>query len=113
MGDGWTKLPEETMTTLPREAATSNLSISSSQFSMAVKALSLLVRVDGLVDDIVVDSATQPTAVLLSLLELPQTSEVRFCHLSQMLCRSSCSNYLLTIVSLCRHFIWDVIFCRF
>lgn len=77
MGVGWSKLPEETMATFPREPDTSNLSISSSQFSMAVKALSLLVRIDGLVDDIIMDSATQPTAVLLSLLELPQTSEVR------------------------------------
>jgi len=79
MGDGWIKLPEDAVTLVGTEVDTSNATISSAHFTMAVKALSLLVRVDGLVDDIVGDPSTKPTAVLLSLLELPQSTEVRFC----------------------------------
>ena len=78
MGGGWTKLDEATVEPMRTEFDRSNLSISSAQFTMAVQALSNLVRVDGLVDDIVNDASRQPTSVLLNLLELPQDIEVRF-----------------------------------
>lgn len=83
MGDGWIKLPEAAVTAVSTEVDASNVKISSTQFAMAVKALSLLVRVDGLVDDIVSDSSSQTTSVLLSLLELPKQSEVISCSLVQ------------------------------
>ena len=78
-GDGQIKLPDETTTSFSAEVDTSPARISSTQFTMAVKALSLLVRVDGLVDDIVSNPTAQPTAVLLSLLDLPEGNEVSLC----------------------------------
>lgn len=86
MGDGWIKLPNAATTLVSTGDDTTDATISSTQFTMAVRALSFLVRVDGLVDDIVGDSSTQPTSVLLSLLELPQVSEVRlFCGICSVI----------------------------
>jgi hypothetical protein len=76
LGDGWIKLPQSTMLSNCSEEEATNLSISDKRFNVAVMALSHLVRVDGLVDDVLCDSSKQPTAVLLSLLELPQDTEV-------------------------------------
>ena len=77
LGDGWIKLPETVLTRDSDDINTPNVSISDVRFSMAVKALDLLVRVDGLVDDVICDPTKQPTSVLLSLLEVPQEIEVR------------------------------------
>ena len=77
LGDGWVELSQSTMLSDRTNEEASKLSISDVRFNMAVMALSLLVRIDGLVDDVLCDSSKQPTAVLLSLLELPPNSEVR------------------------------------
>ena len=50
---------------------TRGVSITDLRFSTAVKALSLLIRVDGLIDDVICDPSYKPTSVLLSLLEVP------------------------------------------
>ena len=46
------------------------------RFVMAISALKILVRVDGLVDDVLSNISSGVPSVLLSLLELPQDSEV-------------------------------------
>lgn len=80
MGVAWTKLSTSAAAPEVIEGNAATLTISSPQFLMAVKAFSLLVRVDGLVDDVVSDGALQSTSILLSLLELPQHSKVRYSH---------------------------------
>jgi DnaJ family protein C protein 13 len=52
------------------------VSINDKRFIMVISALRLLVRADGLVDDVLYEQSTNFTSVLLSLLELPQDSEV-------------------------------------
>jgi len=46
------------------------------RFVATVTALRILVRVDGLVDDVLCDATTNLASVVLSLLELPQNTEV-------------------------------------
>mmetsp|Transcript_6988 Transcript_6988/g.16332 ORF Transcript_6988/g.16332 Transcript_6988/m.16332 type:complete len:3227 (-) Transcript_6988:18-9698(-) len=50
--------------------------ISDRRFVATVTALRILVRVDGLVDDVLCDATTNLASVVLSLLELPQDTEV-------------------------------------
>jgi hypothetical protein len=54
------------------------VSICDRRFVATITALRILVRIDGLVDDVLCDSATNMSSVLLSLLELPQDTEVSF-----------------------------------
>ncbi|KAG7366914.1 heat shock protein DnaJ domain protein [Nitzschia inconspicua] len=73
-------LPEDWIAlTLPqvpdeREDGTS-MAITDRRFIMVISALRLLVRADGLVDDVLYEGGTTIPSVLLSLLELPQDSE--------------------------------------
>ena len=60
------------------ESALASVPIRDKRFVMAITALKILVRVDGLIDDVLCDDSTRIASVLLSLLELPQDSEVRF-----------------------------------
>lgn len=53
------------------------VSIADRRFIMVITALRLLVRADGLIEDVLCDSSSNISSVLLSLLELPQDSEVR------------------------------------
>lgn len=54
------------------------VSISDRRFVATLTALRVLVRIDGLVDDVLCDNNTHMSSVLLSLLELPQDTEVSF-----------------------------------
>ena len=98
LGDGWIELSQSTVLSDRTEEEATKLSISDVRFNMAVMALSLLVRIDGLVDDVLCDSCKQPTAVLLSLLELPQNSEVRraFLFLPDEVCLCVTNHFVLS-----------------
>ena len=83
--DGWVALPlsfdssqgGETATFLKDEAA-KVAEVRGSKFLMAIKALLQLVRVDGVIDDVLCEeSSSAVPSVLVSLLELPQDSEVK------------------------------------
>jgi DnaJ family protein C protein 13 len=54
-----------------------DMSIDDRKFVLVVTALKILVRTDGLIDDVLCNLDVGATPVLLSLLELPQESEVR------------------------------------
>jgi hypothetical protein len=60
------------------ESFLASVPIRDKRFVMAITALKILVRVDGLIDDVLCDDSARIASVLLSLLELPQDSEVRF-----------------------------------
>lgn len=53
------------------------VAITDRRFIMVLSALRILVRADCLVDDVLFDQSTNISSILLSLLELPQDSEVR------------------------------------
>jgi hypothetical protein len=71
--------------------------------------LKILVRVDGLIDDVLCDDSARIASVLLSLLELPQDSEVRFYDVALLhpLCHT---NQILSRILYCRRSRSDVIF---
>jgi hypothetical protein len=76
---GWVKLPmsvDETEDTSSGENILGSVPIRDRRFVMALSALRILVRVDGLIDDVLCEVTTSIPSVLLSLLELPQDSEV-------------------------------------
>jgi hypothetical protein len=77
---GWVKLPllveEEPSVADPEEEVPVIVSIRDQRFVMAITALRILVRVDGLIDDVICETSTSVPSILLSLLELPQDSEV-------------------------------------
>lgn len=58
------------------EDTCSHVSVSSSEFLLAMNALRILCRIDGLVDEMLAIPGTAIPSVLLSLLELPLQSEV-------------------------------------
>lgn len=71
------------------------VAISDRRFIMVISALRILVRADGLVDDVLFDQSTTISSILLSLLELPQDSEVsllflatpvKIIHVSPIIC---------------------------
>jgi hypothetical protein len=57
------------------------VSVIDGRFVLTITALRILARVDGLIDDFLCDTATNMPSVLLSLLELPQDSEVSVCEI--------------------------------
>jgi hypothetical protein len=54
------------------------VAINDQRFIMALSAMSILFRSNGLVDEVLFDTSTAVSSLLLSLLELPLDSEVRF-----------------------------------
>lgn len=62
-----------------KEEAIQTVGVRDKRFLMAIKALLQLVRVDGLIDDVLCEPESAVPSILLSLLELPQDSEVCFC----------------------------------
>lgn len=66
--------------------ATQTVKIHDKRFLMAIKALLQLVRVDGLIDDVLCEPNSAVPSILLSLLELPQDSEVRNMQVSRHDC---------------------------
>jgi DnaJ family protein C protein 13 len=60
-----------------QEPILNSVSISDRRFLLVITALRILVRVDGLIDDVLCETSSNVPSVLLSLLELPQDSEVR------------------------------------
>ena len=71
------RLAEEVSPFLQDEAV-QVVPVSDTRFLMAIKAVHQLVRVDGLIDDVLCEPASAVPSVLLSLLELPQDSEVSY-----------------------------------
>jgi hypothetical protein len=96
--DGWIEIPmsgggEST------DEATANLevaSINDTRFIMAISALRLLIRSDRLIDDVLCDSSTNVPSVVLSLLELPQKSEVSDLPCDFLYAMTSISFFLLS-----------------
>jgi len=81
--DGWVDLPlsdssGEELSPFFNEEPVQTVQIRDKKFLMAIKSLLQLVRVDGLIDDVLCEPSNAVPSVLLSLLELPQDSEVRF-----------------------------------
>lgn len=76
--DGWIEIPISGSDQATDEASTSldMTSITDTRFIMAISALRVLIRSDRLIDDVLCDSSTNVPSVVLSLLELPQESEV-------------------------------------
>lgn len=77
----WVKLPlsiDDSFELSPflQEEVAQTVKIRDKRFLMSVKALLQLVRVDGLIDDVLCESSSAVPSILLSLLELPQDSEV-------------------------------------
>ena len=75
---GWVKLPISIGTDDSKtlDSGLGCVSIWDRHFVMALTALRILVRMDGLIDDVLCEVSTNVPSVLLSLLELPQDSEV-------------------------------------
>ena len=76
---GWVKLP---MSVVEGDSASLDsglgcVPIRDRHFVKSLTALRILVRMDGLIDDVLCETSTSVPSVLLSLLELPQDSEVR------------------------------------
>ena len=96
---GWVKLPmsvvEEDLKNL--ESGLYSVPIRDRHFVMSLTALRILVRMDGLIDDVLCETSTSVPSVLLSLLELPQDSEVS--DSTACLCRVIWSRVLFTHVS--------------
>jgi hypothetical protein len=91
------------------ERALASVPIRDKRFVMAITALNILVRVDGLIDDVLCDDSARIASVLLSLLELPQESEVSFDDVG--LSHPSCRSNLILLHSLyCRRLRSDAIF---
>jgi hypothetical protein len=81
--DSWSPLPmseaqEDDHSPDLVEALLTSVSIRDRRFVLVISALRILVRVDGLIDDVLCETSANLPPVLLSLLELPQDSEVRF-----------------------------------
>lgn len=79
--DGWVRLqiPNDDLSLDESEMDDTQLEfvrITDRRFVATVSALRILVRVDGLVDDVLCDATTNLASVVLSLLELPQDTEV-------------------------------------
>jgi hypothetical protein len=79
--EGWVGLPvseeqKEDPTSEPAEPRLGSVSIGDRRFVSVITALRILVRVDGLIDDVLCETSTNVPSVLLSLLELPQDSKV-------------------------------------
>jgi len=73
--EGWIELNIcEGFTGAHRESGLHDLSTSDRRFVPILTALRILVRVDGLIDEILCENSTNLPSVLLSLLELPQES---------------------------------------
>lgn len=101
--EGWVALPlsfdggegEETSAFL-KDETTQVAEIRGSKFLMAIKALLQLVRVDGVIDDVLCEEASSGVpSVLVSLLELPQDSEVIFNSIVSLFARSSYYHLLI------------------
>ncbi|CAB9505549.1 DnaJ (Hsp40) homolog, subfamily C, member 13 [Seminavis robusta] len=79
--DGWVELrvldevDENEASPFVKEESSQTVSVRGTKFLMAIKALLQLVRVDGLIDDVLCAPSSAVPSVLLSLLELPQDSE--------------------------------------
>lgn len=59
------------------EVVVPSVGITDQRFILVISALRILARVDGLIDDVLCAKSTNVPSVILSLLELPQESEVR------------------------------------
>lgn len=80
--EDWIELPSSEagkaeVSPFMKEEAVLTANIRDRKFLMAIKALLQLARVDGLIDDVLCEPSSAVPSVLLSLLELPQDSEVR------------------------------------
>ena len=64
---------------LDSEGQSDGCDLNSRKFEMALVALRALVHVDSLVDDVLCERGSHAPSILLSLLELPQESQVRSC----------------------------------
>jgi hypothetical protein len=85
-----------TMPDIPGESADlDSVPINDRRFIMVISALRLLVRADGLVDDVLFEHTTTIASVLLSLLELPQDSEVSKFFLCVHVRKNRASSHLL------------------
>ena len=82
LGEEWVplKLPEDT------SYASSTGKVDDASFVMAAQALKILVLADGIVDEMLAEQSTLIPAVLLSLLEIPINTEVRFSKKSAQAC---------------------------
>lgn len=81
--EGWIGLPiseeeEKGDASHPSESGLDSVSIGDRRFVSVITALRILVRVDGLIDDVLCEASTNVPSVLLSLLELPQDSKVSY-----------------------------------
>lgn len=79
--DDWVALPlssEDNAEISPflQDEVVQTVPVKDSRFLMVIKALLQLVRVDGLIDDVLCEPSSAVPSVLLSLLELPQDSQV-------------------------------------
>lgn len=87
-----------------------SVSLSDPRFLMAVTALRLLVRVDGLIDDVLCDDTIHGSSVLLSLLELPLDSEVS--ALLRFLRYSTSTTCSIVLMSVCMVAQFNFILCK-
>jgi hypothetical protein len=80
--EGWVDLPlsftddNAELSPFLKEEGLQTVQIRDTKFLVAIKALLQLVRVDGLIDDVLCEHSSAVPSILLSLLELPQDSEV-------------------------------------
>jgi hypothetical protein len=77
--DGWTNIvinPADNSRSETTDMESTYVPISDNRFVQVITAFRNLVRVDGIVDDVLSDVSMSVGSVLLSLLELPQDSEV-------------------------------------
>lgn len=75
--EGWVDIPVRASPPFSSSNETFATSLTSSEFLLGMNALRILCRIEGLVDDALHQASSNIPSLLLSLLELPNQSEVR------------------------------------